>query len=222
VQVANINIHAGITNVIGRRVNSFEDAVSTTATTEELMEARERKSAYQKTLALAPGHYKADVLVRDTKSGAGGFRQIGFVVPKFGSELATSSLILASVLQRITDETASRQFMIGDQKVIPNISDTFHQGSPVGIYMQIYNAGIDQTTLHPAVDVEYALMKDGKELGKQLEDWRGHGDSGQRLTLARLIDSRGLAPGDYSVEVRVKDHVSGQSLVQSAKFTVTQ
>jgi 5-hydroxyisourate hydrolase-like protein (transthyretin family) len=111
-------------------------------------------------------------------------------------------------------------FTIGTVKVIPNVSGTFHRGSPVGVYMQIYNAGIDQTTLRPAVDVEYALMKDGKELGKQLEDWRGHSDAGQRLTLARLIDSRGLAPGDYSVEVRVRDHVSGQALVQSAKFAI--
>ena len=88
--------------------------------------------------------------------------------------------------------------------------------------MQIYNAGIDQTTLRPSVDVEYALMKDGKELGKQTEDWRGNSDSGQRLTLARLVDSRNLPPGDYSVEVRVRDHVSGQNLAQSAKFSILQ
>jgi hypothetical protein len=63
-------------------------------------------------------------------------------------------------------------------------------------------------------------MKDGKELGKQMEDWRGNSESGQRLTLSKLIDSRGLAPGDYAVEVRVRDRVSGQALVQSAKFSV--
>ena len=40
------------------------------------------------------------------------------------------------------------------------------------------------------------------------------------LTLARLLDSRSLNPGDYSIEVRVRDRVSGQSLVQTAKFTV--
>jgi hypothetical protein len=92
----------------------------------------------------------------------------------------------------------------------------------VGIYMQIYNAGIDQTTLRPSVDVEYLLLKDGKELGKQVEDWRGNSDSGQRLTLARLLDSSGMTPGDYAIEVRVRDRVSGQSLVQSQKFTVTK
>ncbi len=220
IQVANINITGRIVNVVGRRVNFFEDAVSTTATTEELIEAKERKSAYQKTVVLAPGHYKADLLVRDTRTGAAGLRHIGFIVPRFGSDLTTSSLILASVLHQVADETASRQFMIGDQKVIPNISGTFHRGSPVGVYMQIYNAGIDQTTLRPAIDVEYALMKDGRELSRQNEGWRGSSTAGERLTLSRLIDLRGLAPSDYAVEVRVRDHVSGQALVQSAKFTI--
>jgi hypothetical protein len=42
------------------------------------------------------------------------------------------------------------------------------------------------------------------------------------LTLARLIDSRGLNPGDYAVEVRVRDRVSGQNLVQTAKFAIVQ
>jgi hypothetical protein len=56
-----------------------------------------------------------------------------------------------------------------------------------------HNAGIDQTTLRPSVDVEYVLLKDGKEQGKQMEDWSGMANSGQRLTLARLIDTRSSA-----------------------------
>jgi hypothetical protein len=90
------------------------------------------------------------------------------------------------------------------------------------VYLQIYNAGIDQTTLRPSVDVEYALMKDGKELGKQAEDWKGLSDSGQRLTLARLIGTNNLATGDYEVVIRIRDRVSGQALSPSQKFTVTQ
>src|SRR2546421_13114462 len=111
---------------------------------------------------------------------------------------------------------------IGNVKLIRNVSGTFHRGSPVGVYMQIYNAGIDQTTLRPSVDVEYALIKDGKELGKQAEDSRGNSDAGQRLTLTRLIDSRQLIPGDYTLAVRMRDHLSGQSLKQAAKFSVLQ
>jgi hypothetical protein len=65
-------------------------------------------------------------------------------------------------------------------------------------------------------------MKDRNEIGKQAEDWRGNSDSGRRLTLARLVPSHGLNPGEYAIEVRVRDRVSGQNLVQSAKFTVVQ
>ena len=144
-------------------------------------------------------------------------------MPKYDTgKLSTSTLVIANKLEALGDQPAVGMFTIGNIKVIPNVSGAFHRGSPIGVYMQIYNAGIDQTTLRPSVDVEYALLKDGKEVGKQMEDWRGNSDAGQRLTLARLIDSRQLAPGDYAIEVRVRDRVSGQSLVQKdyGKFTI--
>ena len=219
VQVASANIVGRVMNVAGRRVNFFEDVVNTTATAEELIDAKSRKSAYQKTIVLPPGHYKADLMVRDTNTGATGIRHLGFTVPKFGTDLAVSSMILCAVLKQ-TDDPTSRQFMIGDQKVIPNISGRFHRGSPVGLYLQIYNAGIDQTTLRPSVDVQYALLKDGKEVGKQTEDWRQTKMNGERLTVARLFDSRSLVPGTYTLEVRVKDHVSGQTLLEKASFNL--
>jgi GWxTD domain-containing protein len=220
---AQLNIFGKITHVSGRRAGIFEDPVITRATPQELAEAKDRKSAYQKAVALAPGTYKLDVIVRDIASGATGVRHINVPVPKYDpNKLATSTLVLASKLESLGDQPAVGMFTIGTVKVIPNVSGTYHRGTPIGVYMQIYNAGIDQTTLRPSVDVEYALMKDGKELGKQTEDWRGNSDSGQRLTLARLVDSSSLNPGDYAIEVRVRDRVSGQSLVQSAKFTILQ
>jgi len=222
-QQAQLNIFGKITHVSGRRAGVFEDPVITRATPQELTEAKERKSAYQKAVALSPGRYRVDVIVRDITSGATGVRHVGFEVPKYDStKLSTSTLILAVKLEGLGDQPAVGMFTIGSVKVIPNVSGSYHRGSPVGVYMQIYNAGVDQTTLRPSVDVEYALMKDGKEIGKQMEDWRGNSDSGQRLTLARLLDSRGLTPGDYALEVRVKDRVSGQALIQSAKFTIVQ
>ena len=220
-QQAQLNIFGKITHVSGKRAGIFEDPVITRATLQELTDAKERKSAYQKAVALSPGRYRVDIIVRDIASGATGVRHQGFEVPKYDpAKLSTSTLILASKLEGLGDQPAVGMFTIGNVKVIPNVSGSYHRGSQVGIYMQIYNAGIDQTTLRPSVDVDYVLMKDGKEIFKQAEDWRGHSDSGQRLTLARLIDSRSLNPGDYVIDVRVRDRVSGQSLVQTAKFTI--
>jgi GWxTD domain-containing protein len=222
-QQARINIFGRITSVAGRRAGVFEDPVITTATIEELNEAKDRKSAYQKAVALAPGTYKVDVIVRDVTSGATGVRHVGFTVPRYDAQkLSTSTLVLAAKLESLIDQPAVGQFVIGQTKVIPNVSGVYQKGQPVGVYLQVYNAGIDQTTLRPSVDVVYALLKDGKELGKQAEDWRGMSDSGQRLTLARLVDTRTLAPGEYELAVRIRDRVSGQSLAPSAKFTVVQ
>lgn len=222
-QQARINIFGRITSVAGRRAGVFEDPVITTATTEELTDAKSRKSAYQKAVALQPGTYKVDVIVRDVTSGATGVRHVGFTVPKYDPQkLSTSTLVLASKLESLIDQPAVGQFVIGQTKVIPNVSGIYQKGQPVGVYLQVYNAGIDQTTLRPSVDVEYVLLKDGKELGKQAEDWRGMSDSGQRLTLARLIDTRQLAPGEYELAIRIRDRVSGQALTPTGKFTVAQ
>jgi len=185
-QTARLNIAGRIMSVSGRRVGFFEDAVITTATSTELIDAKERKSAYQKALPMLPGRYRIDLLVRDVESGAAGIQHVGFQVPKFGNDLASSSLVLASVLEQVSDVPVSRQFVIGDKKVIPNLTATYRRGAPIGVYMQIYNAGIDQASLRPSVDVEYALMKDGKELIKQIEDWRGNSEIGRASCRERV------------------------------------
>ena len=221
VQQARLNIYGRVTNLSGRRITSFEDPVTTEATPQELTTAKDRKSAYQRVLPLSPGHYKVDLIIRDINSGAQTIKSVGFEVPKYAPEkLGTSTLVLAVKLQALNDQLPG-MFTIGPYKVLPNVSGTFKRGQEVGIYMQVYNAGIDQTTLRPSVDVDYVLLKDGKEIFKQAEDWRGSSDSGQRLTLARLLPTAALAPGEYEIAVRVHDKVSGQSLSPSQKFTVT-
>jgi GWxTD domain-containing protein len=224
IQRAQMNIFGRIMSVNGRRVGIFEDSVTTDATPEELISAKERKSAYGKVVPLPPGTYKVDVIVRDVRSGATRIRQQGFTVPKYDpKQLSTSTLLLAAKLQTLGDQIPVGMFTIGQYKVIPNVSGVFHRGDPIGVYMQVYNAGVDQTTLRPAVDADYVLStKDGKELGKLTEDWRGMSDAGQRLTLARMIDSAKLTPGDYQLTLHIRDQVSGQSLAQAAKFTIVQ
>ena len=90
--------------------------------------------------------------------------------------------------------------------------------------MQVYNAEIDQTTLRPAVDVEYVLMKGGKEVLRQPENWEGLSDSGQRLTLARLLPTDQMPVGDYELKIRIKDRVrtANQVIEQTGNFTITQ
>ena len=222
-QQAKMNIFGRITAVSGKRSGIFEDSVTTTATSDELAQSKERKSVYQKAIALTPGTYKVDIVVRDVVSGNKGVVNQGFTVPRYDDKkLSTSTLILASKL-RVTDERdIGGMFVIGNAKVIPNLTGVYKQGEELGLYLQVYNAGVDQTTLRPAVDVQYVLMKGGKEVLKQAEDWSGLSDSGQRLTLARMLPTDRMPPGDYELMVITKDRVSGQIIENKGKFTVVQ
>lgn len=228
IETARMNIFGRIMAVSGKRSGIFEDSVTATATATELVEARNRKSVYQKAIALTPGRYKVDVVVRDVVSGNRGIRSIGFEVPKYEEGvLKTSTLILASKLRSTTERDIGGMFVIGDAKVIPNLSGVYQQGQEVGVYLQVYNAGIDQTTLRPAVDVEYVLMKGGKEVLRQTENWDGLSDSGQRLTLARLLPTAQMPLGEYEIKIKIKDRVAkgdgkAQTLEPTAKFTITQ
>jgi GWxTD domain-containing protein len=225
-QQAKLNIFGRITAVSGKRSGIFEDSVTTSATSVELADLKDKKSVYQKAVALTPGTYKVDVVVRDVETGNRGLVNMGFTVPRYDEKkLSTSSMILASKLRSTTEADIGGQFVIGNAKVIPNLSGTYKKGQEVGIYLQVYNAGIDQTTLRPAVDVEYVLTKGGKEVFRQPEDWSGLSDSGQRLTLARLLPTDLMPLGDYELNVVIKDRVSGQVLKDDklkGKFTITQ
>ena len=220
---AKMNVFGRITAVSGKRSGIFEDSVTTNATGEELAEAKDRKSIYQTAVALTPGTYKVDVVVRDVVSGNKGVVSKGFTVPKYDEKkLSTSTLILASTLRSANERDIGGRFIIGNAKVIPNLSGVYKKGQQVGIYLQVYNAEIDQTTLRPAVEVEYILMKGGKEVLRQPEKWEGLSDSGQRLTLARLLPTDQMPLGNYEIKIKIKDRVGGQTLEPAGTFTIVQ
>lgn len=222
-ETAKMNIFGRVTAVSGKRSGIFEDSVVTNATASELAEMQDRKSVYQKAMALSPGTYRVDVVVRDVGTGNKGIVNLGFSVPRYDDKkLSTSSLILTSKLRSTNERDIGQMFVIGNAKVIPNLSGVYKQGQEVGLYLQVYNAGIDQTTLRPAVDVDYILMKGGKEILRQSEDWAGLSDSGQRLTLARLLPTTAMPLGDYELKVEIKDRVSGQIIENKGKFEITK
>jgi hypothetical protein len=163
------------------------------------------------------------VIVRDIATGNLGLKSLGFTVPRYDdTKLSTSSLVLASTLRPTNKNDIGGLFVIGNHKVMPNTSGTFKKGQDLGVYLQVYNAGIDQTTLRPSIDVDYILRKDGKELSRTKEDWNGLSDSGQRLTLAKIFPTTNLTIGNYEVIVAIRDRVSTQAIENKANFTITQ
>jgi GWxTD domain-containing protein len=212
---AAINLYAKITNVSGRRAGLFEDIVTSSFTPEALAIGTQQKSAYEKNIVLPPGNYKIDLVVRDVNSGKTEVIKLGFAVPKYEEDkLSTSTMILASKIEPLNGRLPSGQFVRGSLKVMPNATGEFKQDQTLGIYMQVYNVGMDQATLRPSVDIEYLISQKGKEIMRIKEDGKNGLSSinSRQMTLARLIPLKDFKPGFYDVQIIIKDNVLNQTI----------
>jgi len=217
-----MDIYGEVTSLGGRNVNTFEESLVLDVPEHEFQRFLERKAVYQKAIPLRPGRYKLSLVMKDNISSHMGSMEIGLVVPRFEeSKLSNSSLILADLIQPLpTNQVGTGPFVIGGTKVRPSVNQTFTRDQKLGIYMQIYNLGLDAKTHKPSLDVEYDLLKDGKSLLAQAEDAAKLKDASQQFTLEKQMPLSVLQPGKYTVQIKVTDKISNQTLLPSTTFEV--
>lgn len=226
---AQANLYAKLTSLSGRRAGSFEDVLLTGRYGEDqLAVAQTQKSVYQKNVVLPPGRYKLDVVARDITSGKTGVLHHSFEVPRYQEkQLATSTLILASSIETLDNRTIpAGQFIIGHFKVKPMVSGIYRPQENLALFLQVYDADMDQATLQPALKVEYIVSKGGQEVARVVEDGKSKMGlidvKGQQLVVARAIPLQGklAEPGEYIVTARITDLVSQKVVTPQARYTV--
>ena len=225
----NVNIYARLTGLSGRRAGNFEDVVQTARySDDQLTVAQAQKSIYQKNVVLPPGRYKIDVVARDIVSGKTGILHHSFEVPRYQEkQFATSTLILASTIDRLDNQAISTgQFIIGRYKVRPLVSGIYKTGQNLALFLQVYDADMDQATLEPALKVEYIVSKGGQQVAHIVEDGKSRMGvidmKGQQLVVARGIPLQEKLgePGEYTVTAKITDLVSQKVLTPQARYTV--
>jgi GWxTD domain-containing protein len=218
-----LDIYGEITSLGGKMVNTFERSLVLDVPEHEFQQYQTHKSIYQEPVPLRPGRYKLSLVVKDDLNGHMGSEELGIVVPSFGEDkgLTYSSLILADQIQPLpTAQVGSGPFVIGGTKVRPSVNNTFTRDQKLGIYMQVYNLGVDEKTHKPSLDVRYEIEKDGKSLLNQSEDAVNLKKASQQFTVAKSMGLRGLAPGKYSVKITITDNIKQQTISPAASFEV--
>jgi len=222
---ATINIFGRVSSIAGRIVNTFEDPVTVEVPADLLGKVIDGSSIYQKAIPLAPGMYRLNVVCKDIVGGNMTTIPVALNVPHFEDEtLASSSLILADLIERVpTTSIGAGQFVIGDTKVRPRLSDTFNRGEKLGIYTQFYNFSPDEKTKKPNGSIQYEIVKNGSD--KALLDYTENvtdipGASAQQVTVEKLLPLQSLEPGQYTLKMRVVDNNRNQVLTPTANFTV--
>jgi len=111
-------------------------------------------------------------------------------------------------------------FVIGGTKVRPSVNQTFTRDQRLGIYMQVYNLGLDAKTHKPSLQIEYEVLKDGRPLLAQAEDASKLKDASQQFTLEKTMPLSALQPGKYTVQIKITDNIKKQAVSPSATFEV--
>jgi GWxTD domain-containing protein len=225
VQQASANIYGRITTMSRRVVQVFEDPVQITCPPSMLPEFIKRQSIYQKSLPLKPGRYRLNIVSKDVIGGNMNNYEVALDVPLMDSDkLGSSSLILADIIQKVpTREIGTGQFVIGDSKVRPRVGDTFKRDEKMGIYVQFYNFAQDEKTHKPSGQIQYEVVKNGtnEKIFEFTEDVASIAGNSTNVTIEKLLPLKNLAPGQYTIRLKVTDKTRNQTLTPSAQFTVT-
>jgi GWxTD domain-containing protein len=229
VHSATLNVFGRVSTLTGRVVQTFEEAVAKDFPDSLFQQSVKLQSIYQKAIPLRPGLYRLDLVIKDVQSGNVGVVNSRLQVPRYQDEkLEASSLILADQIEHVpAKQIGAGQFVLGSSKVRPRLEGDFTTSDKLGIYMQVYNLKPDDKTHKSNATFLYTVKK-ADQKGDQpavLQFKESSGDikqTGDQVTIERLLPLATLAPGRYTLEVSATDALANQTISRSAEFTVKQ
>jgi GWxTD domain-containing protein len=222
-QSATGHIFGEIRTVGGRFVQKFDDDIVVGPYSAELYKAQlDKPQKYQKAIYLAPGLYKLSFVIKDIQSGNMGTTNMSFRVPRLADQtLASSSLIVADFVQNLPPRQVTGQFILGDKKVRPNMTEALQKNQDLNLWMQVYGLKVDPASHKPSAEVEMLITRSGREVKRIVEDSKELSGAAQQMTLVKSVPLTDFDPGAYEVQVKVTDKLSdGAVTVQSGKFSV--
>jgi GWxTD domain-containing protein len=222
VHSASINIFGRVSTLTGRVVQTFEDTVSRDFPESLFQQSVKLQSIYQKAVPLRPGLYRLDLVIKDVQSGNVGVVNSRLQVPRYEDDkLETSSLILAENIEHVpAKQIGTGQFVLGSSKVKPRLEGDFTTADKLGIYMQVYNLKPDDKTHKSNATFEYTVKKGGAQVLQFKETSADMKQTGDQITIERLLPLSTLAPGKYTLEINATDTLSNQTISRTADFTV--
>ncbi len=224
VHSATMNVFGRVSTLTGRVVQTFEDAVSRDFPDSLFQQSVKLQSIYQKAVPLRPGLYRLDLVIKDVQSGNVGVVNTRLAVHQYeDAKLDSSSLILADQIEHVpAKQIGAGQFVLGSSKVRPRLEGDFTTADKLGIYMQVYNLKSDDTTHKSSATFQYTVRKGDQQVLQFKETSADMKQSGDQVTIERLLPLATLAPGKYTLEINATDSLTKQTITRTADFTVKE
>jgi GWxTD domain-containing protein len=224
VHSATLNVFGRVSSLTGRVVQTFEDPVSRDFPESLFQQSIKLQSIYQKAIPLRPGLYRLDIVIKDVKSGNVGVVNTRLQVPRFEDDkLDASSLIVADggKLEHVpSKQIGTGQFVLGSTKVVPRLDADFATTEKLGIYMQVYNLKADDKTHKSNATFVYTVKKGDQQVMQFKETSEEMKQTGEQVTIERLLPLATLTPGKYSLQIVATDSTSNKTITKTADFSI--
>jgi GWxTD domain-containing protein len=222
VHSAELNIFGRVSTLTDKVVQTFEDPVVKDYPDSLFNGAVKQQSIYQKSLPLRPGLYRLDIVVKDVNSGNVGAINTRLAVPRYDEEkLEASTLILADQIERVpAKQIGTGQFVLGSSKVRPKLDASFSSSDKMGIYLQVYNLKPDDKTHKSDASFVYTVKKGDQQIMQFKETSADMKQTGEQVTIERLLPLATLTPGKYTLEVSATDKLAQVTISRSADFSI--
>src|ERR1035438_2891584 len=168
VSVGKVEIQGRVSNMTHKIIQTFGDPLEVSTPSELLPGKQKGYSVHWYGLALRPGLYKVDMVVKDVNNPDHiGRWTRSLNVPKYDDDtLGHSSLILADEMYRVpSKEIGSGRFVLGDTPVRPRVSTggpsvppKFSRAQVPNFWMQVYNLGIDEKSKQNDATIQYQIL----------------------------------------------------------------
>lgn len=169
----------------------------------------------------AGSFYSFEVLVKDLLTGKVARGEYGVYLREPEPELGLSTVLLAHDVEKA--ERSDVQFLsVNGIKILPSARCEYRNGDNLIFYVDVYNPQLqpdNKTDL--AVDV--FLLQGERRVSLHVPAYRLSQPVSEPLphvTIARFLQLAGLAPGDYSLVVNVRDTLAGRAQSAHASFSV--
>jgi VWFA-related protein len=187
--------------------------------------AGHRNFQYDAGFTLEPGRYRLKFVVRENITGKTGTFETNFTVPDLAADtsgLKVSSIILSNQREKVTAAVGSAEkitrkdltanpLIVGDEKVIPNITKVFRRSQSLYVNFDVYDSGADPAdgrARRVKVSVSFFDRKGAKafEVGP-LDATRLAGTRPEAVPVQFQVPLKDFRPGQYECQINVVDEV---------------
>jgi predicted phage tail protein len=91
----------------------------------------------------------------------------------------------------------------------------------MGIYFQLYNLKIDDTTHKNNATIDFEIFQGDRSIKHVVQTSEQLHQSGEQMTVQESVPLENLPPGKYRINIKATDAVANQTVSRTSEFSVT-